>query len=93
MDETKKALNTLARPMVEWEAIADKLTTAERGELANTLNQIAQRATRAATYFEERYGYGCGDQGHATAVKKQNKVVERVRRVLGFSAPRLDVTF
>jgi hypothetical protein len=93
MDSMKRAKQILARPMVEWEASADKMTTAERGEVARALNTMAERAARAASYFEERYGYGCGDQGHSRAVKKQNKLAERIRKALGFTYAKQDVTF
>jgi cytidylate kinase len=93
MDSMKRAKQIMARPMVEWEAAADRMNARERAEIADALNQITQRAARAASYFEERYGYGCSDRGHAEAVKAQNKLVAKIRKALGFSYPKQDVSF
>lgn len=83
----------LQAPMIEWEGIASEMSAEDRGEVARKLNAQAEYLVRVASYFEERYGYGCGDQGHAAAVKAQNRVATRVRRALGFSIPKQDINF
>ena len=58
---------------VEWEAAADRLSSSNRGVLARELEGVAERAATLARYVDGRYGAGCGDQGHATALKAANK--------------------
>ena len=39
-----------------------------------------------AVYIEEREGYGCGDQGHAKALKEMNRAGRMVHtKALGFN--------
>lgn len=78
---------------VDWQAIADAMTASERDEVSRKLENSAVWMSRAAAYFEERGGYGCGDQGHSAAVKVQSKQAEKVRRALGFSYPKQNITF
>lgn len=69
----------------------------DRGELANTihtLDNIIMALVRFREYLDMRYGAGCGDQGHTSAVKSSNKVVNNVRRVLGYTGGRdVDLRF
>jgi hypothetical protein len=72
---------------VDWEKTADKMTTTERREVVERLEAIAERAAMLARYFDERYGWGCGDQGRVTGMKSANKAGKLVHmRVFGYNA-------
>ena len=45
----------------------------QRRELARELEGLSLRAGELARYLDERYGHGCGDQGHRAAAKKCNR--------------------
>ncbi len=83
------------RPPAEWQAAVDRMSRLKRGDIASHLNAMAIRFARAAVYMERRYGcYGwAGDEGHSYAVKEQNLAVTKVRRALGFTAAKDDLTF
>jgi len=51
------------------------------------LDALIEKATRLRGYLDGRYGHGCGDQGHGSAVKESNRLVVKVRRALGFTFP------
>ena len=76
----------LAQPPSEWEALADEMRT--KSNLTATVRElegIAERAARLARYLDEREGHGCGDQGHAAAVKAQNKAGRAIRKAFGYN--------
>lgn len=67
-----------------------------RGTMDDAIRQLdgmIQALVRFRAYLDERYGHGCGDQGHASAVQNQNTIVAKVRKAMGFSIPRNDVRF
>lgn len=80
-----KAVNALKRPAVAWEAWADKMKPEQREGYIKALEEMAIRAAWMAGYLESRHGSGCGDQGHADAVKNSDKVRTRIRRALGYN--------
>ena len=55
------------------EAAADFMNTVECRDIAKELESLATRAAERAAYLEERYGYGCGDQGHQKAATRFNR--------------------
>lgn len=65
----------------------------EKQALSSWLAQASIHAARLMAYVETRYGMGCGDQGHQAAVKTSNRTVAKVRRALGFTYPKDDITF
>lgn len=81
----EEALEILALAPVDLEKKVDTLDTNTKREIADTLSRLAEVAASKAAYFEERYGYGCGDQGHKKAVKEFNRVRKAVRKALGFN--------
>jgi hypothetical protein len=74
----------LRTPPVKFQKLADSIPEGDKDEFIRELDRIIAHATRLAVYVGERYGYGCGDQGHAQGVKKSNKVVAAVRKALGY---------
>jgi len=73
----------------ELEAFVDQLNTEERRLLSEHCESIAASAAFTASYLSERYGYGCGDQGHDDAVKAANKVRRIVRcKAFGYNETR-----
>ena len=65
-------------PPFKWEETVDEMTEEERSDMARQLNGLACRAVELGSYIEKRYGYGCGDQGHKSAVKYCNKRGKKV---------------
>ncbi len=63
-----------------------RMSSPDKYEAAKMLEHIAKQAAWLGTYAEERYGYGCGDQGHADAVKSANKAAKTVWcKALGYN--------
>ena len=82
-----KTQTLMEKAPVEWEKIIDKIKVNERRGLAKELEGISKRAGILAAYIEERYGYGCGDQGHEAAVKKMNRAGKMIHmKVFGYTA-------
>lgn len=87
-------LDKLERPPVEWDALAGEVK--DNGNLravVRDLESLSERAARLARYLDARDGNGCGDQGHGTAVKAQNRVGRVVHeKAFGYNATH-DITF
>ena len=94
--------------MMEWQGAADRLLsktlpgvgdipTPNRrippSELIDTMDTMIERLARFREYLNTRYGHGCGDQGHKSAVKEQNKMARKIRAALGFTYPKRDINF
>jgi len=88
-----KAQTVMNKPLVEWEKKVDRMNADARRDMARELEQTSKRAAMLAEYLNERYGYGCGDQGHTKAVKSTNKAAKGVWcGVFGYNAYH-DVSF
>ena len=74
-------------PPSKIEKHIDSLSSVERGELAEELSGQIQRLVWNWGYMESRYGSGCGDQGHRSAVKNANRVLRQVRKAMGYTYP------
>lgn len=83
----------LALPMVEWEQAAGKYDDGTLAGMSDILDSRIQRMARLRAYVDYRGGLGCGDHGHLDAVKGQNRLVAKIRRVMGFTYPRDDRSF
>jgi hypothetical protein len=79
--------------LVDLDAIAASLSKNELQDVTNWLEGQMQYHARIWAYLSARHGSGCGDQGHDEAVKQQNKAVCHVRRMIGFTQIKNDVTF
>jgi hypothetical protein len=84
------ARRLLSLPPVKWDAYLTRLLASPDGfvQAAQTRRQLdglCESAARLAAYVGEREGYGCGDQGHDAAVRKQNRVAGNVRKALGYT--------
>jgi hypothetical protein len=82
--EIEKLYSLLKLAPVELENTADAMTGADRRAAVELLEQVAQAAASRAAYFEERQGYGNGDQGHTKGVKAFNSVLRKVRKAFGY---------
>jgi hypothetical protein len=71
----------------DMEERADSMAPEDRRRLASHLESMATSAVWRSVYLDARYGHGCGDQGHGAAVKKANKVLVGLRKVLGYTYP------
>lgn len=81
--EVEKLLNL---PPVEFEQYADNAKLNDLRELQEELEKLAVAATFIAVYLDNRYGFGCGDQGHKTAAKKANQARTTLRnKVMGYN--------
>jgi hypothetical protein len=106
MTETTKGLLVSSYP-AQWEDIVKRWQTdgpgcgyfpppqtrARMEDVVNELDAIIEHAARPRGYLEMRHGNGCGDQGHASAVKESNKLVAKIRKALGFVQPKKDLRF
>jgi len=90
-ERDKLARKLLAMPPVKWKRYFDRLTMQQRWEATEVLGGLIQQAALMYGYADERYGNGCGDQGHAAAVKDANRRLTGVRKVLGYSYPKATV--
>ena len=87
-----KAVTIMNKAPVEWEKVVDRMKSADRNELVTKLEGIAHRAALLAGYVDARYGNGCGDLGHKSAVKSANKAGNIVWcKVFGYNA-HIDLT-
>ncbi len=62
-------------------------------EAISELDATIQGLTRLRGYLDARYGHGCGDQGHTDAVKEANRLTTKVRKALGYTYPKCEVSF
>lgn len=86
MQINKNALETLETlAPVDFDQFCAGKSVEELEELEKELEGIASSAAMLAAYIGHRHGGGCGDQGHAKAVKKCNKVLAQVRRAFGYN--------
>lgn len=76
-------------PMVNWSQQIATLDTKEMCNIEDQAWDAIVRMARIATYVEFR----AGGYTHTRAVKEQNKMATKVRRVIGFSYPKDDITF
>jgi hypothetical protein len=82
----------LNEPMVNW-CLVEQLKPEALGDMVRELDGLIERAARLRGYVDMRYGHGCGDQGHESAVKESNKLAGKIRKSLGFTFARQDVNF
>ena len=97
MSETKQKVSVVATDEainiifnmapVELDEFASSLKGEEIHKIEMELEAIAEKAGRFASYLGERYGYGCGDQGHDSALKMFNQTGKRIHcLVFGYNA-------
>ena len=97
----------LRTPVSAWDKLAERWidngpgfgylpTIDNRGSMDDAvrkLDSLIEALTRFRAYLEYRSGSGCSDQGHKAAVKAQNSLAAKVRKALGFTYPKQDITF
>lgn len=83
--DTEEALMIALIPPSEYQARVDQLSVQRRKEIMDELERIAEATVTFIAYLDERYGYGLGDQGHKTAVKRMNKVRREFRKTIGYT--------
>lgn len=88
-----KVTTLMEAPAVEWNNFQAGLSSEDKGECIRHLDAVIQRASMLRGYLDARYGHGCGDQGHNDGVKQANRLVSKVRKVIGYSIPKQDVRF
>lgn len=59
-------------------------------EVANALDSYAVHLTRMAAYLSGRIWFG---MNHKEAVRRQNSRAAKVRRAIGYTFPKLDISF
>ncbi len=92
----KAGLDWLECAPITWDAkVTESLIrgTANVQELANWLDSMTERCARLSGYLEARGATGCGDNGHAEGVKQSNKKVAKVRKAIGYTYPKADLSF
>lgn len=83
----------LSLPMVSWSNAVEEFADHDKHALCERLDGIIERAGRLRAYLDARGGLGDGDKGHAVAVKRQNSLAGKLRKVLGYTVVRQDFTF
>jgi hypothetical protein len=78
----------MALPPVQWDEYQHAHGEQELGALVLELDAIAERAARLSAYLQATEHHD-----HAYAVKRQNTVGAHVRKALGFTQARADITF
>lgn len=76
-------------PPVRWAEVYRRLPEKSRKEYADDLMALAQASARMAGYF---YWRSLGQDHHA-AVRKSNTCVAAIRKALGYTYPRDDISF
>ena len=79
----------LGLPPVKWEAWLGRNTSDTAREACKQLECVAVQAVRMASFMERRVD----GMTHEAAVREQNNRATKVRRTLGFTVPRDDLTF
>ncbi len=69
----------------DFEEEAGRLSMDERKGLMDNMERIAIVAAIQAGYLSNRYGYGCGDQGHRNGMRQAESNRKRIRRVFGYN--------
>lgn len=91
--DTSNNISLLDEPMVNWKDAATALKPEALVDAVRSLDSLIERAARLRGYLDGRYGHGCGDQGHADAVKMSNALAAKVRKALGFTYKDHPLTF
>ena len=89
----KPGLHWLEQAPVTWDANVSELSMSEKQELARWLDGITERAARLSGYLDARGVITGSDNGHADGVKGSNRQAAKVRKALGFTQPRHDLSF
>ena len=84
---TTTQTNLIDIPPAEMQELCDGMKTAERGKASEELQSLILAAAWRYAYVDARYGAGCGDQGHESAVKAANKLLAAIRKAMGFTYP------
>ncbi len=87
--KSRRVMDRLRVPPVKWQEVFEAVAAEDRTGFVRDLEALAERATRMAAYFNRRH---LGND-HAAAVRKSNSAGTAVRRALGFSYPKQDITF
>ena len=88
MKAARVIINELPAPGL-WDAVAKEMSMEDKGLAVVELELAARKAAMLAAYLEERYGNGCGDQGHEAAVKSANRAGAAVwQKAFGYMAFR-----
>lgn len=81
----RTALRLLDSAPVDLEDHVLRTNRQDRADIAKVLEGFAEKAALVAEYMNYRIGFGCGDQGHESAVKAANKARKSVRKAFGYS--------
>jgi hypothetical protein len=79
----------LALPPVGFEQAASTTDEGELQTIVEQLDKLAVHATRVSRYMDAR----TMGRGHESAVKDSNRTVEKVRKALGYTYPKLDINY
>lgn len=79
--------------LVDLEQWAEQWRTADLAEIERFLDGVVVHLARKAAYLSARAGGGCGNQGHQTGVRWQNQRAARIRKAIGYTYPKDDISF
>jgi len=89
MDTNEMHLILKNSALVDLPKLFETMKTDHIQELCEVMESHAVWLIRASAYLESRVEM----QGHDSAVKAQNKVAAKVRRAMGYTYPRNDITW
>lgn len=76
-------------PPRKWEAALAEYSDTVRREIAEDLEGLAERAALVAGYVGAR----AQERNHQAGVKRANKLCTAIRKAIGFSYPKYDLSF
>ena len=89
-----RSLVILLAPPVEWRATMQELSQHEVQQVGSSLDVLMQQAARLRGYLDEVELNGVKDDVcHAAAVVQSNRTLAKVRKALGYTYPRQDISF
>jgi len=76
-------------PPRQWETALSTYSNTEQKEIAEDLEGIAEQAALVAGYVGAR----SMNQNHKAGVKRANRLCTAIRKAIGFSYPKYDLSF
>jgi hypothetical protein len=87
------AIAMLELPMIQWQEVTDMLSEQDKILIEGEMDALIQKAARLVGYLEARGTMTGSDSGHKAGVKQSNMRVKGVRKALGYSIAKSDVSF
>ncbi len=77
----------------DWQETFSEIHGEDLRLISNSLINLSVLAVRMSAYIDARGGEGGKDRGHEEAVKRQDLYAEKIRALLGFQYPKVELDF